>query len=1378
MANRHTTGIFQPIDRLAGRENYRSWATAMRSYLLLEELWDTIEAPTGGNLSTDATKLMKALARITLAVEAECYVHIDGAETPKDAWENLKKTYDDSSLTSTVILLQEVSTTKLENCKSMQDYISRIMVASNKLSKTDCKLPDKLVGALMLAGLPADYKPMIMALGSSGKDITADLVKSKLLEEAESNGFEKFETRGLYAQTHSNNAPAQQRWRNDSHSTQNSRGNTNNRGTRNKSQVRCFNCNKVGHFARKCSAPKRQGAQVCSVQAEQDDSEPEETICALLTLESNDAVNKHEWILDSGASRHMCCNLQMLINPRKPSIKQVVAANKAKVMVEAEGDILLHNNGKGGSARILLQSVLCVPDITCNLVSVSAIADKNFKVIFSQKECLIQDKEEKLVCRAVLARNSIYKLPFSYSGNKLEKFIEPRAPAFKTTCSHTIQLWHRRLGHLNPAYLKQLKNKAATGIDFDENQLTQCEICALGKQVKKPFHLNSQRASKPLELVHSDVCQATEPSIGNSKYFLTFLDDFSRKIFVYFLRTKDEVPAVVDNFIRMVENQTNHKVKTLRTDNGREYLNATLKSILDKAGIRHETTIAYNPQQNGRAERVNRVLLEKTRCMLVGANLPSKFWAEAVLTAAYLSNRSPKRCLGGKTPEELWSGKKPDLTNLRVFGCKAIVYVPEHKRGKMDPTGTQAIMLGYCDSQKGYRLWSVKDKKVFSARDVIFMEDQCTSTRKAYLPITESESTKPTQEDLPNEAEDPGNENIEEENVETNDEPENNKMVPTVEDDESLPAPEKKKKKSQPPKEPRVTTRSATKAQQQMSNEETSSDEDIISGPTRRSARQTKRPKRFDDYAIYTAIHEEGEPKNYTEAIASSESAQWLQAMREEIGSITSNKTWELCDLPKGYRPIGCKWVFKKKFTTDGSTRYKARLVGLGNLQEAGVNYDETYSPVVRFTSLRTLFAYAAKKDLDIYHLDIQTAFLHGDLEEIIYMQQPKGFVARGQEEKVCRLKKAIYGLKQGCRAWNQKLDQAFKEINLTQSTYDSCIYAHHTTNKTVLIAVFVDDIIVFTDSIDFMDIIRRKLSSFCTLKDLGPVQKCLGINVTRNKAEGTIELDQTDYIQSLLRTFGMYECRKTSTPMEISGKNSTTVSPEKSTDLASIPYQSAVGGLLYLVQATRPDLAYAVSTISRYNQSYDLTHWSMIKRIFRYLQGTKDYRLIYSKTGQTDLLGYCDASYAADRSDPRSVTGYTFLLQGGAVSWNSKRQTSYALSSTEAEYLSLSGATQEAVWLRSFCIELEIQESKPVTIFCDNKGAIDLGKNARFSPRTKHIDVRHHFIKEKIEHKIIQVMFTPSTEMIADPLTKATTASKLEDFQEKVGLKKPKKEV
>ena len=346
--------------------------------------------------------------------------------------------------------------------------------------------------------------------------------------------------------------------------------------------------------------------------------------------------------------------------------------------------------------------------------------------------------------------------------------------------------------------------------------------------------------------------------------------------------------------------------------------------------------------------------------------------------------------------------------------------------------------------------------------------------------------------------------------------------------------------------------------------------------------------------------------------------------------------------------------------------------------------------------------------------------------------------------------------------------------MNLIQSEFDLCIYSCYTRNKCIIVALFVDDLIVITNSIDFLKILKDGLQKVCTIKDLGPIRRCLGINVRRDKENGTIELDQANYITSLLNTFGMGECRGTSTPMEVNGSPSSTSSPQSTFNRSEIPYQNAVGSLLFLVQATRPDLAHAVSYISRFNHSFGESHWNAVKRIFRYLQNTKNLCLRYSKDGESNIIGYYDASWAPDAEDPRSTTGYVFSIQGGAIAWNSRRQATVALSSTEAEYLSLAAATQEALWLNRLAQELLIiPKGTPLVIYCDNKGAIDLSRNSKFSARTRHINVRHHFVKESIGRKEIAVEFVPSTYMFADALTKATGRSKLEEFVKAVGLKK-----
>ena len=355
--------------------------------------------------------------------------------------------------------------------------------------------------------------------------------------------------------------------------------------------------------------------------------------------------------------------------------------------------------------------------------------------------CSVSSDKGSTILYGKLNQSNVYELDVRKLGSTVQAQSMTTCKAVK---SEHIQVWHRRLGYLNPVYMRQLRDHAATGINFtDEMQSNSCEACIFGKYTKKPFYANPKRASQKLELVHSDLCQVSEPSNGQAKYFLTFLDDHTRKIFVYFLKTKDMVLQSFKHFITYMENQCETKIKTLRTDNGKEYMNEKLKNVIDAAGIHHETSIAYNPQQNGRAERINRTLLDKARCMLAESKLPKSFWAEAIATAAFLSNRSPKESFNGATPEECWTGEKPDLSFLKVFGNKAYAYVPSQFRSKLEPKTRPCIMVGYCQNQKGYRLWNPQQKKVITARDAIFqeLENEKNPRDCIYLPISEPMDT-------------------------------------------------------------------------------------------------------------------------------------------------------------------------------------------------------------------------------------------------------------------------------------------------------------------------------------------------------------------------------------------------------------------------------------------------------------------------------------------------------------------------------------------------------------------------------------------------------------------------------------------------------------
>lgn len=414
----------------------------------------------------------------------------------------------------------------------------------------------------------------------------------------------------------------------------------------------------------------------------------------------------------------------------------------------------------------------------------------------------------------------------------------------------------------------------------------------------------------------------------------------------------------------------------------------------------------------------------------------------------------------------------------------------------------------------------------------------------------------------------------------------------------------------------------------------------------------------------------------------------------------------------------------------------------------------------------------AAQFDLEIDQMDAVTAFLQGDLTEDIYMLQPQCF--SDGTAKVCHLKKSLYGLKQASRVWNAKLNAALIQFGMVRSKADPCIYYKRTHEKIIIVAVYVDDILLLPNDEKLKFEIKAKLSSSFQMKDLGRCTSILGMNITRNRNEGTIAIDQANYIAEALERFGMQDCHAVSSPMDANVELSKEMSP--STEAAqeamkSIPYQEAVGSLMYAAQVSRPDICFALSVISRFNHNPGSAHWQTVKRILRYLKGTIDSKLVFSRNNDTNLIGYCDADFASDIDDRKSTTGYVFVLNGGAISWNSRKQPTVALSTAEAEYMSLTAAAREAIWLRQLNNELIDTESIPVQIYCDSKSALCLASNDMYHPKTKHIDVKFHFIREKINLDLIHVNFVGTDEQIADVLTKALVPFKHKNFISKFGI-------
>ena len=1032
-----------------------------------------------------------------------------------------------------------------------------------------------------------------------------------------------------------------------------------------------------------------------------------------------------QWILDSGATCHMCNkesmfrNLQALTTPLN-----VTLGDGRKLKAVGRGNVVLTMNLPQGKVKSrTLHDVLFVPDPAYNLLSITSTSKKGKVTTFTEVGCEIRDFKSKLIASGY-REGSLY-------------YLDQGGPIHQA-CSSSHQnsqkemIWHRRFGHLGAKGMQELaKNQMVSGLDFDWRQESGfCESCVKGKSHRLPFkHSHRKRSDHPLELIHSDVCgKIGTRSLSGGEYFVTFVDDHTRHVWVYILKHKSEVLQRFQEWKALVEKSSGRQVKILRSDNGGEYTSREFTSYLTKEGIKHELTTPHTPQQNGIAERLNRTLIEGVRTMLADSKLPHQFWAEALSTIVYLRNRSPTKVVEGITPFEAWSGSKPNVHFLRVFGCSAYAHVPKVERRKLDSKSRKCVLLGYGTNQKGYRLYDLERMKVIHSRDVVF-----------------------------NEVSMPG--------LQTEEEPYDKYVELEIKEEHDV----------ETPATP-IPSYNVSEEEEEVSVDEQRDTEFTAPNPTSSESglqRSTRNRQELDRYIHNLTLlsTEQQDPSSVYEAKSSPDKDKWMKAMEKELESLQSNEVWRLVEPPSDRKIIGSKWVFKRKVDANGVVeRYKARLVAQGCTQRYGPDYEETFSPVVRFESIRSVVSLGAQHKLQLQQMDVSTALLHGKLTEEVYMKQPEGFVEQGKEHLVCRLNRSIYGLKQSPRCWNHTLDSQLKEMGFKQTSGDPCLYINLDSEEEVfVVAVYVDDIILGGRSEAKMSEVKAELRQKFEMKDLGILHHFLGVKIIQDQLAGVIWIGQPVYTEKILQRYGMQDSKPVNTPVSPDIKLVTT---ERVDDMCNQQlYQAVIGSLLYLSTKTRPDIAYAVSSVARFCAKPTKQHWTAVKRILRYLKGTSNFGLIYREDTPRGITGYADADWAGDVGDRKSTSGYVFLMGSAAISWKSSKQTCVALSTAEAEYVALSAAAQEAIWLQQLTSELLNDNIQEMTIFEDNQSTICLAKNQHIHGRTKHIDIKYHFIRDMVEAGRIKLTYCASENMIADMLTKGLHVKQFEKLRGLAGV-------
>ena len=1311
----------QSVPKLKGRENYDEWSFAAENLLVLEGMVHYIKPVSGTDIkpADDA----KTKAKLILTIDSGLYVHIKETKTSMELWTKLKNMFDDSGFSRKISLLRHLISIRQESCDTMTNYVTQIVETAQRLKGTGFSITDEWIGSLLLAGLPEKYSPMIMAIEHSGIQITTDTIKSKLIDlEVSSNSMDTsgaaFAANRSYSNTRYNNK--KQNGNSDTRHSQVSKMAT-------KKVITCYKCKESGHFRNQC--PLLQKNKQSN---------------AFNVVFLNGQYSKSEWYIDSGASAHMTSN-EYWINKAnfKPNLSEITIADNTKMPVLCTGDVQITTDR---NYDITVMNVLCIPKLSTNLLSVSELIKNGNKVVFDNQHCYIRNVKNELVATAQLT-NGVYKLNIK----TIDCMVA--APALVSA-----ELWHRRLAHINSSDLNKMRNGIVQGVTFStpsDTKKENCIICCEGKQTRLPFTQSKHDCTDTLQIVHADVCGPMETkSIGGSRFFLLFVDSYSRMTFIYFLKHKNEVFQKFKDFKAIVENQQDKKIKILRTDNGGEFCSSVMESYLTKEGIIHQKTTAYTPEQNGVCERANRTVIEKARCLLFDAKLSKKFWAEATNTAVYLKNRSVTASLANKTPYEMWYQRKPDLSNLRLFGSPVMVHIPKERRLKWDKKGEQYIFVGYSEDIKGYRVYDPKKNVIIVKRDIIVMEGKqgIESTGEDNAIWIQNEQND--ENNLIQREDTQSTHDVQESSVESRD------SVGDITMNESLASTTSDSSFYEVPDE----TSTDTSADSIISTDISSNEIQTLGGEVVENKRERRPPTRFGYTNMCVSNHfVEAEEIDFSEALNGPEAEQWKLAMDEELQSFEYNDAWELIDTPGDTTIVQSKWVFNKKLDVNNKVRYRARLVAKGFSQRSGTDYVDTFSPVVKHSTLRILFALSVQWHMDITHLDVITAFLNGHLKENICMSIPIGFKC-SDKGKVLKLKKAIYGLKQSSLMWYERVRDCLCKLGFKISSHEQCLFTKMNDNVKIIVAVYVDDFLIFSTCKTETENLKTVLKSQFRIKDLGCVKRYLGMRVTIDKKCNTIKIDQQQYIEQLLFKFKMFNCKPIDTPIECK------LNLEKTEKcVTDIPYQRLIGSLMYLAVMSRPDIAYSISYLSQFNNCHNETHFNHAKRVLKYLQKTKHYCLKYSKDN-LELKGFVDADWASDTLDRKSYTGFCFTMCGSVISWQSRKQKTVSLSSTEAEYVALSEATREAIYLRNLMYEIT-GKLCVITLHCDNQSALKLAVNNQSLNRTKHIDVRHHYVKDAIKNNLIKVKYISTQEMPADLLTKGLLSNKHYKFLELIGL-------
>jgi transposase InsO family protein len=1228
----------------------------------------------------DDAKIMFLISTAMEIQQVECVL---SCKSGREMWTKLSAIHEQKSESNKMILMQRFHEYRMNTSDSVVQHIAKIQNMADQLADVGENVSNVAVMAKILSSLPPKYNALKTAWDSvEPARQTVDALQERLIKEEVRLNTDD-ETVTAFAAMGMNEKKARGKFGHK------------NKGTskRDKKQLKCYSCNKKGHFAWECPIKKdkpgqKDDSQNCAFVSTTDTDVLVSTVRVTEIDKIKNLSLSDVWLTDSGASRHISSRREWFTEFKPTSGEFIRLGDDGECEINGSGRIAIKKLIGNEWFQSSIEDVLYVPKLKKNLFSVGVCTTKEYEVLF-KGESVIFLKNNNVCAQGIKQGNEIYRMMFITGCDKENNVMQVN---FSST---SLKSWHERYGHVNKAKLREMvKNEVIKGITLTDVDDFFCDACQLGKSHRLPFQKSTKKRNWLVgDFIHSDVCGPMPVESPNgAKYFVTFIDQKSGFRQVDFLRHKSDVTEKFREFASKVKNKFGRSIKVFRSDNGTEYINKELRKFLEDNGIEISNSAPFCPEQNGKPERANRTIVEAARTMMQEKNPPMFLWAEAVNTAVYLQNRTSSRMQPEKTPFELWHNEKPEVSHFRIFGSIAYVHVPKHLRNKWVAKSKKTIFVGYQRDSSNYRLFDMSTKRVTVARDVVFNENSkeiMNEDEQQYIfALSDDDDDDEETEDV--------HDNVA---AEEQGDPENHEVV----------------------------------QQRQL-----------------RNRANIKKPVRYlVNVAEYT-------PLTFQDAINGPDAIEWKKAIADELESHRTNKTWVFAKRKNDMRPIDSKWVFKVCCDNEGKVvRHKARLCARGFNQVKGVDYMETFAPVIRYDSLRIFLALVTQFDLEIMQFDVKTAFLYGDLKEDITMEIPEGLMNDNDHKNtmVCRLMKSWYGLKQAARCWNTKFKRVIESLGLGQCDGDKCIFRGNINGCEVLLAIFVDDGLVASKSQESIETVITALSESFEIK-FGNSCSFVGLQIERNRVNKTMFIHQQAYTSRVLEKYG----GKREIAVGMPADPNVILSPveDELQVLENFPYREIVGSLMFLAIVSRPDIAYAVNSVSRFLNRHNRAHWQALQRILKYLSGTVNMGILYQQSDEIKLVGYSDSDFAGDVETRRSTSGYVFYLSKAAVTWASQRQKIVTHSTTEAEYVAAAGAAKEAIWLQLLLGELDLIGKEPVCLFLDNESAIRIVKNPEFHKRTKHIDIKYHYIRERVEMGDLTVQYVSSHEQRADIFTKA----------------------